>query len=76
MTPEDRAQAIELEEYERNQRKAIMPKATRTSAKWCEAAGCGERIPDARRKAIPGVQFCVECQELNEKVKTRYGNIN
>ncbi len=69
MNSTDRAQQIELEEYERNQAKAIMPKTTRPSAKWCEGAGCGERIPDARRKAVPGVQFCVECQELNERTK-------
>lgn len=31
--------------------------------KYCEE--CGERIPDARRKAVPGVKFCVSCaQEL------------
>ncbi|OGS90845.1 MAG: hypothetical protein A2Z95_06155 [Gallionellales bacterium GWA2_60_18] len=67
MRPEDRAQELELAEYERNQAKAIMPKATRPSAKWCTAPGCGERIPDARREAVPGVQCCVACQELNEK---------
>ena len=24
---------------------------------------CGEPIPEARRKALPGVQLCIECQE-------------
>lgn len=24
---------------------------------------CGERIPEARRVAVPGVRLCVECQE-------------
>jgi len=24
---------------------------------------CGEAIPEARRKAVPGAQFCVECQQ-------------
>ena len=37
------------------------------SAKWCVESDCGERIPDARRKALPGVQRCVTCQELEEK---------
>ena len=60
----DRAQELELAEYEHNQAKAIMPKATRPSAKLCE---CGARIPAARRKAVPGVQTCVECQGMNEK---------
>ena len=77
MTPEDRAQQIELEEYERNQAKALLPKTDRKSAKWCEGDGCGERIPEARRKAIPGVQLCVECQELEEKKqKGRYATAN
>jgi phage/conjugal plasmid C-4 type zinc finger TraR family protein len=72
----DRAQALELAEYERNQQKAIMPKAARPSAKWCIAPGCGERIPDARRKAIPGVERCIGCQNLNEKNKGKYANSN
>lgn len=41
------------------------------SAKWCKQAGCGERIPDERRRAVPGVEFCVECQSVIEKKTTR-----
>mgnify|MGYP001581678218 FL=1 len=37
------------------------------SAMWCEVAGCGERIPDERRRAIPGVRFCVQCQAMTEQ---------
>jgi phage/conjugal plasmid C-4 type zinc finger TraR family protein len=37
------------------------------SAKWCGGSGCGERIPDERRRAIPGVKFCVSCKEQQEK---------
>jgi phage/conjugal plasmid C-4 type zinc finger TraR family protein len=35
------------------------------SATHCEE--CGAVIPDARRKAIPGVRFCVTCQSELEK---------
>ena len=28
---------------------------------------CGDTIPDARRKAMPGVHLCVECQSEFEK---------
>lgn len=70
MTPEDRAQALELAEYERNQAKAIMSKPVRPSATECE---CGARIPAARRRAVPGVQTCIECQKFNEQTKGRYG---
>ncbi|MBK5230850.1 MAG: TraR/DksA C4-type zinc finger protein [Thermoleophilia bacterium] len=37
------------------------------SAKWCEGAGCGERIPDERRRAVTGVRFCVACQAGRER---------
>jgi phage/conjugal plasmid C-4 type zinc finger TraR family protein len=66
--PEDRAQELELEEYERNQAKAIMPAPTRESARECE---CGARIPAARRKLVPGVKTCVECQEFEEQQRKR-----
>lgn len=32
------------------------------SASDCDE--CGASIPEARRKAIPGVRLCVQCQEL------------
>ncbi len=32
-----------------------------------ECSECGKEIPEARRKAIPGVQLCVACQELDDK---------
>lgn len=28
---------------------------------------CGESIPVARRKAIPGVRLCVSCQEVHDQ---------
>jgi phage/conjugal plasmid C-4 type zinc finger TraR family protein len=32
---------------------------------------CGEVIPEARRKALPGVRYCVRCQsELEKRLKT------
>ena len=27
---------------------------------------CGARIPEARRKAMPGVRLCVPCQEAHD----------
>lgn len=43
------------------------------SAKWCEGPSCGERIPDSRREAVPGVRLCVDCQELRERGKRTRG---
>lgn len=37
-------------------------------ATHCEE--CEEEIPEARRKAIPGVRLCVRCQSKLEKKQT------
>ncbi len=67
MKPEDQAQEFELKEWEARQRRAILPAPVRPAAKWCTGTGCGERIPDERRAAVPGVQFCAECQAWSER---------
>ena len=36
------------------------------SLKHCEE--CDAAIPEARRKALPGVRLCVPCQEEHDKV--------
>ena len=35
------------------------------SLEFCEE--CGEEIPPARRKALPGVRLCIHCQEEADK---------
>lgn len=35
------------------------------SLKYCEE--CGEPIPEARRRALPGVRLCITCQEEADK---------
>lgn len=35
------------------------------SLRHCEE--CGEEIPEARRKAVPGVRLCIACQEQADK---------
>lgn len=37
---------------------------------------CNNLIPDARRKAIPGIRFCVNCQAELENRQTTLNNIN
>ena len=69
----DRAQAIE--EAERDA--AIEAQVAKgplaawawdvASAKWCGGSKCGERIPDERRRAYPGVTLCVKCQARKER---------
>ena len=35
------------------------------SANHCEA--CATPIPEARRTAVPGVRFCITCQEAEDR---------
>ena len=37
---------------------------------------CNAPIPEARRKIIPGVRLCVECQEEHDKNETVYSPNN
>lgn len=39
--------------------RANLPKGE--SAEFCQDDDCGEEIPEGRRTALPGVQFCVHC---------------
>jgi phage/conjugal plasmid C-4 type zinc finger TraR family protein len=45
--------------------RAMEAQAARPSLKECDE--CGDEIPEARRRAIPGVQRCVHCQEVWER---------
>ena len=31
---------------------------------------CGADIPEARRKAVPGVRLCVDCQSVHDEQQT------
>lgn len=69
----DQAQAQELAEWRRNQ--AL--RATPDPAQWDllsrqTCAGCATSIPEARRKAVPGVQLCVSCQAAAEHHQKQY----
>lgn len=41
-----------------------------------ECADCGEPIPEARRKAQPGVKLCIDCQQENDATYRPKGGIN
>ena len=68
----DRAQAREAEMLadalrEQARRAGLAGKTVADSATEC--ADCGEEIPQERRQALPGIQFCVACQARREKGK-------
>lgn len=44
------------------------------SLKRCEE--CGAKIPEARRKAVPGVRLCVSCQEARDKEQASFSGYN
>lgn len=37
---------------------------------------CGVDIPEARRKAIPGVRLCVSCQQKVDQQQASQGGVN
>ena len=39
-------------------------------------AECEEPIPEARRKAIPGVKLCIECMQERDSAYKARGGIN
>ena len=68
----DRAQAREAEILsdalrDQSLRAGLVGKTAADSAEVCQARGCDEVIPGARRVAMPGVQLCVACQARREK---------
>jgi len=41
-----------------------------------ECEECGVEIPAARRKAVPGVRLCVNCQEAEDEDQANFSAIN
>ena len=44
------------------------------SLKHCEE--CEAKIPEARRKAVPGVRLCVACQEIRDHEEQTFSGYN
>ena len=60
-----------IEDEVRRARSAL---PTGKSLDYCES--CGESIPEARKKALPGVRYCRDCQEELEKSQARLSIYN
>ncbi|MHA0275685.1 DksA/TraR family C4-type zinc finger protein [Enterobacter ludwigii] len=41
-----------------------------------ECEECGEVIPEARRKAIPGVRLCIACQQEKDSKNSAHSGYN
>lgn len=37
---------------------------------------CGVLIPEARRKAVPGVRFCIACQSADDRAQKHFNGYN
>jgi len=44
------------------------------SLSYC--ADCGNSIPEARQKAMPGVRLCITCQEAEDKEEAVFSGYN
>ncbi|MGD9264991.1 MAG: DksA/TraR family C4-type zinc finger protein [Lysobacterales bacterium] len=42
----------------------------------CDCEECGAAIPEARRKAVPGVRLCVACQQELDKEQSAVAGYN
>jgi len=51
-----------------------LPQGTHEEITHCEA--CDELIPGRRRKAIPGVRLCIQCQSELEKHQSELTGFN
>lgn len=49
-------------------------RAVRESPEFCDE--CGEPIPEARRRAVPGVRLCVACQSGRDRAFRPAAGIN
>lgn len=60
----DRAQELELRQ--REEALAAFASTISHGNSYSHCDDCGDPIPDARRKAVPGCTRCVDCQSLHE----------
>lgn len=58
----------DLSLLQHKRKSAVDPDAI--SAEFCEE--CGNPIPEARRRSIPGVELCVDCKQAEEQEKGMY----
>ena len=57
---------IMAENEEQRVRRTLIEQQQRPSAFLC--TDCDEQIPEGRRVAVPGVQYCIICQSKHDQV--------
>ncbi|ACL05249.1 transcriptional regulator, TraR/DksA family [Desulfatibacillum aliphaticivorans] len=66
--PTDRAQEAAAD-YTRFSIEAARSRGSQSTLADCQ--DCGDPIPEARRKAVPGCTRCLDCQETYEQRRGR-----
>jgi len=59
------AALFENEAALRKHREMLREKQSKPSLSECKE--CGNEISEARQKAVPGVELCIDCAELSER---------
>jgi len=59
-----------------NEIERMRMKHTPTGESLTHCAECGELIPEARRRAMPGVKLCIDCQQEQDARPVVRGGIN
>ncbi len=63
---DERAFELAQEREETERQAAIEARVRYQGVSRADCLECGADIPAARQLAVPGVQFCVDCQQLQE----------
>lgn len=63
---DERAFELAQEREEAERAAAIEARVRYQGDSRADCLECGADIPAARQRAVPGVQFCVDCQQLQE----------
>lgn len=54
------------------ERRAEAARAAQARPSATHCAECDDAIPEPRRQAVPGVQYCVYCQETLDRARAGY----
>lgn len=71
MTADIFDQATELEEKHREMAISLQRQKQAKGLSATHCRDCGEKIPNARQLAVPGVRLCIGCQTEQEEQEKR-----
>lgn len=72
----DGAVSEQIEASIEDELKRMQARQTPVGESLTHCAECEEEIPEARRKAIPGVKLCIDCMQERDAAYQARGGIN